>query len=122
MTRDGRKPDSPPSKRDPSAAESCPPDDSHVVIIHPNTKRTNDRYAVDQLFTEWAWSARFKDDWDGALRALACTLRGLEGAGLIERRTVRRTGHPTHHGFRLTELGREALDALSGDWIKEGPA
>ena len=52
-----------------------------------------------------------------AVCVLARALRGLEEAGLIERRTIRRADGPTHHGFVLTEDGEEALRALSGDWI-----
>jgi hypothetical protein len=32
---------------------------------------------------------------------------------------MRRAGRATHHGFVLTDLGCEALDALSGEWIKD---
>jgi hypothetical protein len=79
-----------------------------------------ERYDLEQLFLEWAWSAGFPSGWTQAVRSLARSARGLERAGLIERRTIRRVGHPTHHGFVLTDLGREALVALSGDWISEG--
>ena len=67
----------------------------------------------------WAWEAGHRN-WNDAVRTLARTLRGLERIGLIERRTIRRPGAPTHHGFVLTDEGREAVSALSGDWIEEG--
>jgi DNA-binding PadR family transcriptional regulator len=74
---------------------------------------------MERLFLEWAWFTRVPGGWQAAVRVLAHTLHGLEGAGLIERRTMRRAGRATHHGFVLTDLGREALDALSGEWIKD---
>jgi len=63
--------------------------------------------------------ARATVDWTDAVRSLARTLRGLTALGLIERRPIRRPGRATHHGFVLTAKGREAVGALSGDWIKE---
>jgi hypothetical protein len=78
---------------------------------------TGDPYDLERLFLEWAWSTGIRE-WQAAVRVLARTLHGLEGAGLIERRTVRRAGRTTHHGLVLTDLGRVALDALSGEWIK----
>jgi DNA-binding PadR family transcriptional regulator len=92
---------------------------THAVIVTTKAP-VLDRYDVERLFVEWVWNARFRADWDDAVRALARTLRGLEKTRLIERRTIRRTGHPTHHGFVLTDLGREAAKALSGEWIEEG--
>jgi hypothetical protein len=64
------------------------------------------------------WESGFRD-WNHAVRALARTFRVLERTGPIERGTVRRSGAPTHHGFVLTDEGRQAMIALSGDWIKE---
>jgi hypothetical protein len=75
-------------------------------------------YDLAWLFTCWAWEAGFRD-WQTALRVLARVLRGLERSGLVERRAVRRAGQLTHHGFVLTDAGREAVTALSGHWIEE---
>ena len=78
--------------------------------IHP--------WDLSWLFIGWAWYAGHRD-WNRSLRALATTLRGLERCDLIERRRVRRPNAPTHHGFVLTERGRDAVKALSGNWIEE---
>jgi hypothetical protein len=108
------------------ATDSCSSDtadETHAIIVAARRPRTDERYDLQQLFLAWAWFARFRDGadgWDGAVGALARTLRGLEGAGLIERRTIRRPGRRTHHGFTITDLGAEALKALSGEWIEEG--
>ena len=56
-----------------------------------------DPYDLERLLLEWAWSTGIRE-WQAAVRVLARTLLGLQGAGLIERRTVRRAGHATHHG------------------------
>jgi hypothetical protein len=116
MSGASRIPDSP---NDQTAGAADPDQETRAVIAIPGHRVSGEEYDVGQLFLEWAWEARFPEEWEGAVRALARTLRGLEGAGLIERRTIRRSGAPTHHGFVLTELGRRALHALSGDWIKE---
>jgi hypothetical protein len=89
-----------------------------TVICTPRQSPTNDRYDLGWLFTCWVWESGFCD-WNHALRALARTLRGLERISLIERRTVRRAGAPTHHGFVLTDDGHQAVIALSGAWIEE---
>jgi hypothetical protein len=101
-------------------ADSCAPEhnETHTVSLRVRKTPTSDRYDLARLFMEWAWNARFPADWDDAVRVLARTLRGLEASGLIERRTIRRVGHPTHHGFVLTALGHEAVNALSGEWMK----
>jgi hypothetical protein len=91
--------------------------DEHSVVLRSPMQRPKVGYRLEQLFLEWALGARFPTDWDGAVRSLALTLRGLQATGLIERRTIRRPDHPTHHGFVLTKLGHEALYALSGEWI-----
>jgi hypothetical protein len=98
-------------------------------------RRTGDRHAADvttiaicvggkrpkslgdrlgRLFLEWAWATRHRD-WEAGVRTLARTLRGLEGAGLIERQRVRSDGGETLHMVRLTALGHRALSLLSGD-------
>jgi hypothetical protein len=93
-------------------------DQVQVVLTTPCDRPTTDRYDLGWLFTCWAWEAGYRD-WNTALRALARTLRSLERGGLIERRRIVRPGRRTHHGFVLTDDGREALAALSGDWIDE---
>ena len=98
-------------------------DETHAIIVGARRERPDERYDVEQMFQEWAWFAQFRDGrdgWDGAVGALARTLRGLEGAGLIERRTIRRPGRRTHHGFTITDLGLDAVKAMSGEWIEEG--
>jgi hypothetical protein len=99
-------------------------DDDHAVeaiFINRRVKRENgppgDPYDLSWLFLCWAWEAGYRD-WSQGLRVLARTLRGLERMGFIERRTIRCAGHATHHGFTVTDEGREAVTALSGDWIK----
>ena len=84
----------------------------------PRGRSATDRYDLQWLFLCWAWEAGYQD-WGEGVRALARTLKGLEQLGLIERRTIRRAGEPTHHGLVLTDRGRRALVALSGDWIEE---
>jgi hypothetical protein len=89
-----------------------------AVFIGSPPRLTDDRYRLDQLFLAWAWGAHYRD-WDAAVRVYARAVRGLAGAGLIERRTIRRRSGPTHHGFVLTADGRDALQALSGAWIAD---
>ena len=74
-------------------------------------------YDLSWLFLCWAWESGYRD-WTQGVRALARALRGLERTGLIERRSIRSPGRPTHHGFILTEEGRAAVKALSGDWLR----
>lgn len=75
-------------------------------------------YDLSWVFLCWCWEAGYRD-WTDGVRELARVLRGLERVGFIERRTLRRAGWPTHHGFVLTAAGQQATAALSGDWIKE---
>jgi hypothetical protein len=110
---------------DPDAFENNDADDDDLVeavfIAAPSRATTDgprDPYDLEWLFVCFAWEAGYRD-WTQGVRALARALRGLERTGLIERRTIRRAGRPTHHGFVLTEDGREAVTALSGAWIKE---
>src|SRR5688572_16413527 len=86
--------------------------DETLVLFVGTRKAVSERYALDGLFLEWAWNGGFAE-WDLAVRTLARTLRGLQTSGLIERRTIRRVGCPTHHGFVVTALGQQALHALS---------
>jgi hypothetical protein len=96
-----------------------PEDDiTRAIFIGPPRQATGDPYDLSQLFLAWAWGARYRN-WNAAVRVLARALRGLSEAGLIERRTIRRASGETHHGFVLTEDGRDALHALEGDWIKD---
>lgn len=103
--------------------ESLPPhpsgslNDLHIFVIEGRRRTGADPYALGVLFLEWAWGAEFPGGWPQSVRALACALRGLRRAGLIERRTIRRPGHSTHHGLVLTTLGHEALKALGGEWL-----
>jgi hypothetical protein len=111
-----------PADADEARPGGCPrvSDDDLVeaVFTTPPQSPTGDRYDLGWLFTCWLWESGF-GDWDRGVRVLARTLRGLERTGLIERRTIRRPGRPTHHGFALTDDGREAVAALSGHWIEE---
>jgi len=112
-----------PSRADPSRPgdDLSVADDDEVVtavITTPRQAPASDPYDLGWLFTCWAWERGFRD-WTDAVWTLARTLRGLERTRLIERRTLRRSGKPTHHGFVLTDEGRRAVSALSGDWIEE---
>ena len=79
---------------------------------HARPKTDGDR--LGELFLEWSWFTEHRD-WMKAVRTLARTLAGLEGAGLIERKRVRGgDGHPLHL-LRVTELGEHALLLLRGD-------
>jgi len=89
-----------------------------AVLTTSRHLSTSDRYDLGWLFTCWVWESGFAD-WDRGVRVLARTLRGLERTGLIERRTIRRSGQPTNHGFVLTVEGRKAVEVLSGHWIEE---
>ena len=80
---------------------------------------SGERYDLFLLFAEWEWYAGYRALPNDAVRVLARAARGLAGAGLIERRRIRRANRPTLHCFELTDLGREAVKALSGRWIKE---
>lgn len=60
----------------------------------------------------WADAGQYPS-WPDAVRALARNLRGLEAAGLINRRTVRHPGQPPLHGVTLTEAGHKCLAALN---------
>jgi DNA-binding HxlR family transcriptional regulator len=62
----------------------------------------------------WAWFGGFRT-WDAAVRSLARTLRGLERADLIERRTLRTDrGQPVRRILTLTAHGHEVTALLSG--------
>lgn len=93
-------------------------DETVAILITGLTESCGERYELGALFVSWASHAGYVD-WTDAVRSLARTLRGLTALGLIERRPIRRPGRATHHGFVLTAKGREAVGALSGDWIKE---
>ena len=114
-----------PSRKVPQSAdppENRPldaPGETVAMFYGPRRQPTGDPYDLERLFLEWAWFTQVAGGWPGAVRLLARALRGLQGAGLIERSRVRRHGHATHHGFVLTDLGQEALQALSGDWVKD---
>jgi hypothetical protein len=113
-----------PDPLDPDSVETArdPHDRVEAVIIgRPRSSTAHhppDRYDLGWLFLCWSWEAGYRD-WKDGVHALARGLRGLEGIGFIERRTIRRPGRPTHHGFVITDHGREAVVALSGDWIGE---
>jgi hypothetical protein len=91
-----------------------------AILIGPPRPASGDRYDLEQLFLAWAWGAQF-GSWKNAVRVLGRALRGLEQAGLIERRTIRRGHGRVHHGFVLTADGQEAIEALRGDWIRSRP-
>ena len=113
--RNSPDPEHPTPQGDSAEVESAK--ETQAVFVGAR-RNTTDRYALDDLFLEWAWNTGIRD-WDVAVRILAGVLKGLERSCLIERRTIRRCGRPTHHGFVLTDLGHEAVRALSGDWIEE---
>lgn len=118
---EGTVPDSPtdPDNHHPDTSPDGGGDDVRLVLSpRARDRMTGDRYDLAWLFLCWAWEAGYRD-WDDAVRVLARALRGLERVGLVERRTVRRAGQLTHHGFVLTDAGREAVTALSGHWIEE---
>jgi hypothetical protein len=92
---------------------------TRVILTGPPRPASGDRYDLEQLFLAWAWSAKF-GSWKNAVRVLGRALSGLEEAGLIERRTIRRGPGRVHHGFVLTADGQEAIEALRGDWIRRG--
>ena len=89
-----------------------------ITMTTPRGKRGTEPYDLSWLFLCFSWEAGFRD-WTQGVRTLARALRGLERTGLIERRTIRRAKEPTHHGWVLTDVGREALSALAGHWIDE---
>ena len=95
---------------------TTPDDNSKTVAIFIGPKRTRPRalsVRLDRLFLEWAWATRH-EEWTQAVRTLARTLKGLEGAGLIERERVRGDDGRALHLLRLTPLGSSALTLLSG--------
>ena len=90
------QPDPEPPSSSPEAGELSASEETTVIFVAPQGTPSNERYALEHLFVAWAWNARFPDGadgWNGAVRALARSLKGLEGAGLIERRTIRRAVH-----------------------------
>ncbi len=113
-----------PHPLDPSSSEASDWPNDHVEAVfitrlRPSTTPPGDRYDLGALFLCWSWGAGYSD-WHDGLRALARALRGLEDMGFIERRTIRQPAHQTQHGFVITDAGRDAIAALSGDWIAEG--
>ncbi len=110
---------------DPAGAEASGDDVDRVEAIFigrrtpTKTTGSSDPYDLGWLFLCWCWESGY-GSWEDGLRSLVRALRALEEIGLIERRRIRRDdGRPTHHGFVLTEEGREAVAALSGDWIDD---
>jgi len=104
------------SKRTPRGGRERHADDITTVAIFvgPNLARPKtlgDR--LGELFLEWAWATRHRD-WEAAVRTLARTLKGLEGAGLINRHRARGVDGQPLHLVRLTELGQRALSLMSG--------
>jgi hypothetical protein len=87
-----------------------------VIFAGP---RSTDHYNFARMFSEWAWFTGHRRKWSDAVRILAGTLRGLEGAGLIARRRIPRPNGEVLHCFELTDLGHEAVAALSGRWAEE---
>lgn len=115
--------DSIPNPFDPDDVEAADDDGEdydrvEAIFIAKRTARDHPRdpYDLGWLFLCWSWEAGYRD-WTKGVRALARALCALERIGFIERRTIKRAGRPTHHGFILTDEGREAIRALSGDWI-----
>jgi hypothetical protein len=92
-------------------------DDITTVAIFVGTKRTRPKTLGDrlgELCLEWAWATGHRD-WEAGVRTLARTLKGLDGAGLIERHRVHGDDEQPLHLLRLTPLGQQALALLSGD-------
>lgn len=92
-------------------------DDITTVAIVVGAKRTRPKTLGDRLgemFLEWSWATGYRD-WEAGVRILARTLKGLEGAGLIERQRVRGDDDQPVHLARLTPLGLRALSLLDGD-------
>jgi hypothetical protein len=123
VTNHSRNADDPiPEPLDPDDIDAADdPDDwvEAVFIERPHGSTAHhlrDPYDLGWLFLRLSWEARYRHRKDG-LRALARALRAFERIGFIERRTIRRPGRPTHHGFIITDEGRDAVGALSGDWI-----
>jgi len=103
---------------DPDSDDSIDDDSVEAVFISPSpANHAADPYDLGWLFVCWSWEAGYRD-WNDGLRALVHALRGLEEIGLIERRRIRRVGGNNHHGLVLTDEGRDAIAALSGDWIE----
>jgi hypothetical protein len=101
-------------------AADDPDDWVEAVFISRQSGSTSnhprDPYDLGWLFLCWSGHAGY-GDWKDGVYALARALRAFERIGFIERRTIRRPGRPTHHGFVITDRGRDAVVALSGDWI-----
>ena len=94
-----------------------PNDNAKTVAIFFGPKRNRPKAVsvrLDRLFLEWAWATRH-EEWTQAVRTLARTLKGLEGAGLIERERVRGDDGQPLHLLRPTERGKRALALLGGD-------
>lgn len=105
---------------DPDGDDHIDDDSVEALFIsrtHARSDRPRDPCDLGWLFLAWSWEARYRN-WSNGLRALVHALRGLEEIGLIERRRIRRVGRNNHHGFVLTDEGREAIAALSGEWIQ----
>jgi hypothetical protein len=91
--------------------------DGTTIAVFFGPRRTRPKTVadrLDRLFLEWAWFTHHHD-WMPAVRTLARGLRGLEGAGLVERRRARGSDGRPLHLLELTPLGRSALLLLSGD-------
>ena len=100
----------PTSRRSPSVTSNANGQTEVVFRRRQQTPPTiHDRLAW--TVSLWADEGQYPS-WSAAVRALARNLRGLEAAGLINRRTVRHPGHPPLHGVTLTDAGHKCLAAL----------
>ncbi len=83
-----------------------------VAFLRRRTAPPTIEERLSHAFLCWAWHTGFPD-WPDAVRALARALRGLEGAGLVERHTDRVSGSGPVHGITLTADGRALLALLA---------
>jgi hypothetical protein len=105
------------SKREPQGGSEPTGDSTKTVAVFIGPKRDRPKTLgdrLDRLFLEFAWATRH-EEWTQAVRTLARSLHGLEGAGLVERERVRGDDGRVLHLVRVTELGQRALTLLSGD-------
>jgi hypothetical protein len=68
---------------------------------------------LSHLFLHVAWESGHPR-WESAVRTVARMLRGLAGAGLIERQRISAADGRAVHLIRVTALGQEALRLLEG--------
>jgi hypothetical protein len=116
------RPHPPRSRHRTSTAEAGRPADRHAAesqttyAIFTPPKGTRPVTLADRLsylFLHIAWESGHPR-WESAVRTVARMLRGLEGAGLIERQRISAADGRAVHLIRVTALGQEALRLLEG--------